>query len=155
MKFKHTNANCASTISKQISGSKPQCKDMNWLFRKQLLFNYIDSVRGRWWWYNSGSWTFPTIFCYILLPRDRWQLRGSLTKWHLIWKGVRCVTDFLHAEKMTFIDTWLMFMETNQWMWAQWGGGWCVSAVATATVITLDGADFYQRSMQALVHCWQ
>jgi len=30
--------------------------------------------------------TFPSIFHYILLLCDRWQQRGSLTKWHLTWK---------------------------------------------------------------------
>ena len=32
---------------------------------------------------------------------------------------------------MTFIDACWTFTETKQWMLAQWGGGWCVSAVAT------------------------
>ena len=30
---------------------------------------------------------------------------------------------------LTFTDACWMFMETKQWMWAQWGGGWYVSAV--------------------------
>jgi len=34
---------------------------------------------------------------------------------------------------MTFIDACWTFTETKQWMLAQWGGGWRVSAVATAT----------------------
>ena len=34
---------------------------------------------------------------------------------------------------VTFIDTCWMFMETEQWMLARWGGGWCVPAVANAT----------------------
>jgi len=33
---------------------------------------------------------------------------------------------------MTFTDACWMFMETKQWMLAQWGSGWRVSAVATA-----------------------
>jgi len=32
---------------------------------------------------------------------------------------------------LTFIDACWMFMETKHWMWAQWGSGWCVSAVVT------------------------
>lgn len=27
--------------------------------------------------------TFPPILCYILLLGDKWQRRGSQTKWHL------------------------------------------------------------------------
>ena len=37
---------------------------------------------------------------------------------------------------MTFIDACWTFTETKQWMLAQWGGGWSVSAVATATFRT-------------------
>ena len=33
---------------------------------------------------------------------------------------------------LTFIDACWKFMETKRWMWAQWGSGWCVSAVVTA-----------------------
>ena len=41
-------------------------------------------------------------------------------------------TEFFCAEKMspmTFSDACRMFMETNQWMWAQWGSEWYVAAV--------------------------
>jgi len=34
---------------------------------------------------------------------------------------------------LTFVDVCGTLMETKQWKWAQWGGGWCVSAVARAT----------------------
>ena len=37
---------------------------------------------------------------------------------------------------VTFIDACWMFTETKQWMLAQWGSGWRVSAVATATYKT-------------------
>jgi len=30
---------------------------------------------------------------------------------------------------LTFIGSCWTFLVTNQWMWAQWGGGWCISAV--------------------------
>jgi len=33
---------------------------------------------------------------------------------------------------LTYIDTCWTFMEIIQWMWAWWGDGWCMSAVATA-----------------------
>ena len=48
----------------------------------------------------------------------------------------RCVTEFLHAAIMAPTDIhWhlLNIMETKQWLWAHWGGQWCVSAVAAAT----------------------
>jgi len=100
-------------------------------------------VRGRYWWYGSRGWTFPPIFHYMLLPCDRWQYRGSLTEWCLTWKSVwsKDVTEFLHAEKkwhpLTFINSCWTFMKTKHWMWAQWGSGWCGSAVVTSTVAHL------------------
>ena len=35
-------------------------------------------------WYGSRGWTIPLILCYLLLPCDRWQQRGSLKNviWH-------------------------------------------------------------------------
>jgi len=33
--------------------------------------------------------------------------------------------------------------EISQWMRAQRGGEWCLSAVLTVTVVTLTGADFW------------
>ena len=57
----------------------------------------------------------------------------------------RCVTEFLHVEKMAPIDIhWRsevvsgVFQQWWQWQW-----------------VTFAGADLYERSMQALVHCWQ
>jgi len=34
---------------------------------------------------------------------------------------------------LTFTDACETFVETKQWVWAQWGSGWCVSEVATTT----------------------
>ena len=60
---------------------------------------------------------------------------------------------------MIFIDTCWMFMDTEQWMWAQGGGAWCVSAVVTAMWQTNHVPDsyayFYEHSVQAFVHRWQ
>ena len=95
-------------------------------------------IRGRYWRYGSRGWTFPPIFHYIFLLCDKWQQRGSLTKWHLIWecrwsKGVSLNSSMWKKwHPLTFIDACWTFVETKQWMWAQWGGGWCVSTVATA-----------------------
>ena len=50
-----------------------------------------------------------------------------------IWsKGVSLNSSMwkkLHP--LTFINACWMFIETKHWIWAQWGGGWCVSAVVT------------------------
>ena len=41
------------------------------------------NIRGGFWWHGSRDLIYiPSI----LLLRYRWQERGSLTKWHLIWK---------------------------------------------------------------------
>ena len=45
----------------------------------------------------------PPVFHYMLLPCDRWQQRGTLTKCHLnmeVWIEQSCVTEFLHEEKI-------------------------------------------------------
>ena len=91
--------------------------------------------RGRWWWNGSRGWTFTPIFHYMLLPCDRRQQR-SLTKWRLAWKcgwskGVS-LNSSMQKKKwhpLTFINAFWMFMETEKWICAQWGSGWCVSAV--------------------------
>ena len=46
------------------------------------------NVRGRCWWYGSRDWTFPPIFCKILLACNRQPQRHSLTKFCLTWKCV-------------------------------------------------------------------
>ena len=90
-----------------------------------LLFWWIDGC----WWYVSTVWTFLPIFCYILLLQDRQQQRGSLTEWCLTWKGEWSKGVELNSsmwEKwhpLMFTDIYWTFMETNQWMWAQWGVG--------------------------------
>ena len=43
-------------------------------------------VRGGCQWYANRGGTFPPISRYILLPCNRWQQRGTLTKWRLSWK---------------------------------------------------------------------
>ena len=94
-------------------------------------------IRGRCWWYGRRSWTFSPIFCYILLSCNRWHQRGSLTKGHLTWTYIWCkgvslnysMWEKLHS--LTFIDACWTVMKIKKWMWAQWGSGWCVSAVVT------------------------
>ena len=97
------------------------------------------SVRHRYWWYGSRGCTFPPIFHYMLLPCDRWQQRGSLTIWRLTCKCISNKGVWLNTSTckkwhpLTFINACWIFMETKQWIWAQWGDRWCVSAVETVT----------------------
>jgi len=114
------------------------------------------------WLHGSTGQTFPPIVHYILLLCDRWQSRGALTKWHVTWKsgwskGMSLISSMRRKwHLLTFIDACRIFMDTKQWKWAQWGGGWYISAVVTVTWKTshfLDGhADLYEHCMQALVH---
>jgi len=65
------------------------------------------NIRGRCWWYGTRGWIFPSVFCYFLLPCDRWQQRGTQTKWHLTWKclwskGVE-LNSAMQKKKMTSI----------------------------------------------------
>ena len=110
-------------------------------------------IRGGCWWYGSMGWTFPPIAHHLLLLCDRWQQRSSLTKWCLTWKGVWSKGVSLNSSKqkklhpLTFTYAFLIVTETKQWIWAQWGGGWCFSSDDS-------GSDCYECGMQALVHCW-
>lgn len=68
------------------------------------------------------------------------------------------IVEFFCAEKkwcpLTFINTWWMLMETSRGLWAQWGGGWCVSAAVTViwktSQVPESHRDFYKCSMQLL-----
>lgn len=51
-----------------------------------ILLLLVHEVKDGCWWYDSKSWTFPSIFRYILSSCCRWQQRGSLNKWHQTWK---------------------------------------------------------------------
>jgi len=89
--------------------------------------------------YGSRGCTLPPTYCSILLPCDRWQQRGSLTEWWLTWKCRWSKGASLNSpmwkkwHPLTSINACWTFKETKQWMWAQWAGGWCVSAVMTVT----------------------
>jgi len=110
-------------------------------------------IRGRCWWDGSRGWTSPGISHYMLLLCDRWQHRGSLTQWHLTWKHVWNKGVPLNSsmqKKNGFIDIYWWLRDVygvKQWVWVQWGSGWCISSVST-----MD--DFHWCSMQALVLCW-
>ena len=105
------------------------CSETNVSYFNMLAHN----VGGSWWDGDRGR-NFPT-FHYILLPCDRWQHRGSLTQCNLMWKYLWSKGMELNSSMqknwhpLAFIDACWTFMETKQWIWAQWGNGWCVSAV--------------------------
>ena len=76
-------------------------------------------VRGGWWWYGGRSWTFPPIFCYILLLYGRWQQRGSLTNWRLTQKWVWSKGVLFNSsvwKKMTPTDIqWCLLNVSGDW----------------------------------------
>ena len=66
-----------------------------------------NDIRGRCWCYDTRGYTFPPIFYHILLLCNRLQQRGSLTKWHLIWKCIwskDVELNFVSVENMTPTD---------------------------------------------------
>jgi len=136
------------------------CSESNASYFMMLAY----SIRGGCSWYGSRGWTFLLIFHSILLLCDRWQQRGDVTKLCLTWKYMwsKDVSfNFSMQKKMhplTFTDAYWTLMETNQWLWALWGGGFCVSG-AVITVrktnhVPDSYADMYACSMQAFVHGW-
>ena len=80
----------------------------------------VHNIRGGCWKYGTRPWTFPPIFCYILLLCDRRQQRSSLTVWHLTWmciwsKGVELNSSTQKKwHPLSFIDPCWIFMETKQ-----------------------------------------
>jgi len=97
-------------------------------------------IRGGYWWYDSRSLTFPPTF--HLLPCDWWQQRDKLMSDMEVHMKLRCGIEFLRVERtapLTFINACWMFMETKQWIWAQWGSGWCVSVVVTVSHLSWYG----------------
>ena len=113
------------------------------------------NIKGRCWWYSSWGWTLPPIFHYILLLCSKgtvWQ-NGI---WHgSIYEVKTCHWILPWWKKwylLIFTDACWTFVETKQWMWAQWGGAWCVSAVVTKGEFCW--CSFYERDIQALVYHW-
>ena len=134
------------------------CSESNASYFMMLAHNIT------WCWYGGRGWTFPPVFHYILFLCDRWQQRGSLTKWYLAWecvwnKGMELNSSLLKKwHSLTFIE----MLAEHSWrpnsVCEQWGGGWSVSAAVTTTwkaSHVLNGcAVFCGHSMQALAHGW-
>jgi len=146
-------------ILKWLKGIYEGCSESNAAYFITLAHN----IGGGCWWYGSRGWTFPPVLHHVLLPWDRWQQKANWQNgvWHGSVNEAK-VCHWIPCRKkwhpLTFINASWMFLETKQWMWAQWGGGCCVSAVVTVTWKTNcvpDGhTDFYEHGMQALVHRW-
>ena len=113
-------------------------------------------VRGRFWWdavEAESSHHIPLHFVAI------WQMAAEghsdrMASDMEVHRNQRWDIKLIHEEKkshlLPFTDTCWMITETNEWMWAHWGGGWCISSVLT--VVTSTGTHFYESSMQALAH---
>ena len=109
---------------------------------------------------GDPSWWYSIPCCFRVADGSRGAIWQN-DVWHRSVYGAKVRHWILPCKKkwhpLTFIYTWWMFMESRQWMWAQWGGGWCISAVATEMCKTGyvpdSHADFHKQNMQVLVHC--
>ena len=85
---------------------------------------FFNNGRGKCWLYGSTGWTFLPKFFYILLPCDRWQQRGSITKWHLTWKS-----------------GWIKGVPLNSSMWKKNRTHWHTSTVSECLMRPKSGCD--------------
>jgi len=128
----------------------------NWFYTKAdpkvMPPMLVHDVRGRCWWNGSSGWTIPPIFCYSLLPCDKWQQRSSLTPMAIWSQGIEQYSSrWKKKHPLTFITCW-MFMEAKQWVSVLSGGDYWV--LARQQQVASTGANSYKRGMQALTHCW-
>jgi len=109
---------------------------------KSNAFYYImlvHKVRGRHYWHGRICWIFPPIFHVAVrqTSADRHSWQNSV--WHgSTYEAKICnsIPSFRKKKKMhpfTLISTCWTFVETKQWMWAQWGSGWSIPAVVMVT----------------------
>ena len=118
-------------------------------------------IKGAWWRYGSRSWTFPPTSRYILLPCDRWQQSGRLTKWRLTWKRGWSKSVSLNSsmqKKTASINIHWRVLDVGgdqtadvstvrRWV-VPFSNKWQCKWVPSA------GADCYGHGTQALVLCW-
>lgn len=93
------------------------------------------------------SHQYSVTFCHCVTDgskRTVWQ--NSIWHWKCIWcKSVELNSSMRkELRSLTCINTYWMFVETKQWMLAQWCGMWCVSVVVTVTVGPLYWFQFLQ-----------
>ena len=131
------------------------CSESNSSYFKMLAH----SVGGRCWWYGSRGWTFLPVFYQILLLCDRWQQRGSLTKWHLAWKFAWSIHIELNSSMrkiwhpLTFVVHWACDHSEVVMMWFSSGNSVCEHSEMVGV------ADFYEWhavfcSPQVKMHSW-
>ena len=97
---------------------------------------------------SSRGWTIPPIFHFVAM----WQITAEGWSDKMVSDMATCMKQrcALHSSMkkkwhpLTFIKTCWRFMESKQWMWAEWGSGWCVSAVVTVTVCHLHWCSLLQ-----------
>ena len=74
-------------------------------------------------------------YCITFCCRVTDGSRGAVWQ-NGVWHGSEHEEKVCHWippwHPLTFTDICWMFMETKQWMWAQWCSGWCVLIVVTA-----------------------
>jgi len=135
------------------------CSESNAFHFIMLTYN----VRGRCWWYGSRGWTFPPIFHYILLPCDKWQQKGSLTKcltWECVWSKDVSLNSSMWKKwhLLTWIEACWMFWRPNSGCERSEADGWCVPAVTTTMQKTSHVHDcnayLPKHGIQNLVHQW-
>ena len=85
-----------------------------------------------------------TFYCYVTVGRGGAVLTTWCLTWKCVWSKDVKFTSFIQKRwhPLTFVNACWTRIETKQWMWGQWGGGWYISAVATAMWKTshfLDG----------------
>ena len=89
---------------------------------------------------------YPIRICCCVTDGNR----GAVWKWQLILKCIWSKGASPNSSMwkkwhpLTFTDACWMFMETKQWMWAQWCSGWDISAMVTVTVGHLCWCRFLQ-----------
>jgi len=118
---------CFSTISGRQAMIHGGCSKSNASYFIMLAHN----IRGRCWWYGSRSWTFSPIFHFILLPWDRWQQRGRLTKWGLTWKcvwskGVSLNSSVQKKQHLININWLLLYTDGGQKVYVSTVKQWVV-----------------------------
>jgi len=89
------------------------------------------------WWYCSRGWTCIPLHFVAVWHMAAGQPDKVTSDMEVVSKAK--VQNWIPPCRkkwylLTFTDTCWMFMETKEWMWAQGGGGWCVSAVVTVTM---------------------
>ena len=79
--------------------------------------------------------------------------RGAVWQ-NSVWHGSMDEAKVCHCIPLHKDIRWTL-LEGNQWMWTQWGSGWCFSSDSGEWLWTTStGADVYEHSMQALVQHW-